>query len=77
MTLQELSKDYAQSAALLLERMRELRQQLKKTQDAETVFWLKRRIAVLSQMRKEAVELAELTAHYYERSYWRNEKYRI
>lgn len=77
MTLQELSKDYAQSAAVLLERMRELRQQLKKTQDAEAVFWLKRRIAVLSQMRKEAVELAELTAHYYERSYWRNEKYRI
>lgn len=77
MTLQELSKDYAQSAAVLLERMRELRQQLKKTQDAEAVFWLKRRMAVLSQMRKEAVELAELTAHYYERSYWRNEKYRI
>ena len=77
MTLQELSKDYAHSAAALLERMRELRQQLKKTQDAEAVFWLKRRIAVLSQMRKEAVELAELTAHYYERSYWRNEKYRI
>ncbi len=77
MTLQELSKEYAQSAAVLLERLRELRQQLKKTQDAEAVFWLKRRMAVLSQMRKEAVELEELTAHYYERGYWRNEKYRI
>lgn len=77
MTLQELSKEYEKSAAILLERIRELRLRLKKAQDAEAIFWLKRRIAVLSQMRKEAVELAELTAHYYERSYWRNEKYRI
>lgn len=77
MTLQELSKEYEKSAAILLERIRELRLRLKKAQDAEAIFWLKRRIAVLSQMRKEAVELAELTAHYYERGYWRNEKYRI
>ena len=41
------------------------------------MFWLKRRTAVLTEMLRQMNELAELTEHYYERGYYRNEKYRI
>ena len=41
------------------------------------LFWLDRRMAALSQMLRQTNELAALTAHYYERGYYRNESYRI
>ena len=43
--------------------------------DPEEIFQLKRRILELTPMLTEMNELAELTAHYYDRGYWRNEKY--
>ena len=75
MTLQELSLCYAEAAVPLRNRLRELRQALEKTEDPEEIWHIKRRIAELTPMLTQMNELAELTAHYYERGYWRSEKY--
>ena len=77
MKLQELSKDYRASAQLLQTRLRELRAALAKEKDPEARWRLKRRIADLTPMLTEMNILAELTEHYYERGYYRNEKYRL
>lgn len=77
MTLAELSASYEAAAVPLRERLRELRQQLAAAQDPEEVFHLKRRIQELTPMLTQVNELAELTAHYYDRGYWRNEKYTL
>ena len=77
MTLTELSADYEASARLLRDRLKLLRQLLRQTGDPEQQWQLKRRIAELTPLLTEMNELAELTAHYYDRGYWRNEKYRI
>lgn len=77
MTLQELSKYYEQSAVLLRRRLRLLRQLLATETDPDEIFHLKRRIRELSPMLTEMNELAELTAHYYDRGYYRNEKYTL
>ena len=77
MTLLELSAQYEQSAQLLRVRLSELRRQKKTAEDRQELFWLERRMAVLSQMLRQTNELAALTAHYYERGYYRNESYRI
>lgn len=77
MTLAELSREYEASAALLRARLRLLRQTLARTEDPEERWHLKRRIAVLTPMLTEMNALAELTARYYERGYYRNEKYRV
>ena len=77
MTLQELSRCYEEAAVPLRTRLRELRQALERTQDPEEVWHIKRRIAELTPMLTQMNELAELTAHYYERGYWRSEKYTV
>lgn len=77
MTLSELSPQYEQAAKLLRERLSELRRRRKTAQQAQELFWLDRRMAVLTQMLRQTNELASLTAHYYERGYYRNESYRI
>lgn len=75
MTLQELSIQYEASAQLLRERSKELRAQLKRAEDPEEIWHLKRRIAELAPMLTQMNELAELTAQYYEKGYYRNENY--
>ena len=77
MTLQEMSKDYASSAALLRARLRLLRQELAVATDPEDIWHLKRRIAELTPMLTQMNKLADLTAHYYERGYYRSEKYTL
>lgn len=77
MTLKEMSGEYEKSAALLRTRLRQLRLALAATDDPEEIWHLKRRIAELTPMLTEMNELAELTAHYYERGYYRNEKYTL
>lgn len=77
MTLAELSREYAQAAVPLRTRMAELRRQLHTAEDPEEIWHLRRRMAELSPMLTQMNELAELTAHYYERGYWRNEKYTL
>ena len=77
MTLRELSEEYEAAAVPLRARLRLLRQLLARTEDPEEIFHLKRRIAELTPMLTQMNELAELTARYYERGYYRNEKYTL
>lgn len=77
MTLREMSRDYEYAASLLRARLKQLRQELASAEDAEEIWHLKRRIAELTPMLTQMNELAELTAHYYERGYWHSEKYTL
>lgn len=77
MTLAEMSREYEASAALLRQRLRQLRLALAQAEDPEEIWHLKRRIAELTPMLTQMNELAELTARYYERGYWRSEKYTL
>ena len=77
MTMLELSRCYEEAAVPLRARLRQLRQLLDQTQDPEEIFHLKRRIQELTPMLTQMNELAELTAHYYDRGYWRSEKYTV
>lgn len=77
MTLQELSAGYEQAAALLRTRLKTLRRALRAAKEPEEQFRLTRRISVLTQILGEMNALAELTAHYYDRGYYRNEKYTL
>ena len=77
MTLIELSACYEAAAVPLRTRLRELRMALAAADDPEEIWHLKRRIAELTPMLTQRNELAELTARYYERGYWRSEKYTV
>ena len=74
MTLRELSQDYRAAAQPLPE---QLRQREKMATDADERFWLSRRKLALGEMLRQMNELADLTEHYYERGYWRSEKYTL
>ena len=77
MELRELSAGYEEAAVLLRKRLRLLRQLLAAEADPEEIWHLKRRIGELTPMLTQMNELAELTARYYERGYYRNEKYTL
>lgn len=77
MTLEQLSLAYQEAAVPLRARLRQLRLELAQAKDPEEMFHLKRRIAELTPMLTQVNELADLTAHYYERGYWRSEKYTL
>ena len=77
MTLAELSRSYEAAAEPLRQRLKELRRQLEQAEDPEEIWHLKRRIHELTPMLTEMNELAELTARYYERGYYRSEKYTL
>ena len=77
MTLLEISRCYEEAAVPLRARLRELRQMLETATDPEEIWHIKRRIQELTPMLTQMNELAELTAHYYERGYYRSEKYTV
>lgn len=77
MTLTELSESYEQAAVLLRRRLSLLRGLIAQTEDPEEIWHLRRRIAQLTPMLTEMNELAELTARYYDRGFWRSEKYTL
>ncbi len=77
MTLYQLSFEYEAAAELLKKRLKLLRQMLSTAQDPEEIWHLKRRIAELTPMLTQTNELMRLTRHYYERGYYRSEKYTI
>lgn len=77
MTLAELSEGYEAAAVLLRARLRTLRAELSKADDPEIIWHLKRRIAELTPILTQMNELRELTAHYYDRGYYRSEKYTV
>ena len=77
MTLLELSAVYADSAAARRLRIAELRAAMGALSDPEELRALRARIAALDPLLREARALAELTAHYYDRSYHKHEKYTL
>ena len=77
MTLAELSLCYEAAAVPLRARLCQLRRELETAKDPEEVWHLKRRIAELTPILTQMNELAELTARYYDRGYWRSEKYTL
>ena len=77
MTLKEMSRCYREAAVPLRQRLKLLRQRLAQADDPEEVWRIKRRIAELTPLLTQMNELAELTEHYYERGYYRNEKYTL
>lgn len=77
MTLKELSRSYREAGELLRGRMRLLRRALKTVEDPEERWHIRREMAELTPILTQMNELAELTERYYERGYWRNEKYTL
>lgn len=77
MTLLQLSEDYASAAELLSGRIALLRQQEKTEEDAERRFMLHRRILDLQPMLRQCRQLHQLTAHYYERGFYRDERFTL
>ncbi len=77
MTLYQISQGYREAAKPLRDRLRQLRKDLTAETDPEAIWHLKRRIAELTPLLTEMNELAELTEHYYDRGYYRNEKYTL
>ncbi len=77
MTLQELSAAYEAAAVPLRARLSQLRKLLAQEEDPEEIWRLQRRIAELTPMLTQMNELADLTAHYYDRGYYRSEKYTL
>ncbi len=77
MTLKQMSQEYHLAAEKLRQRLAFLRRQVKLTQDQERLWRLRREIAELTPVLTQLNELAELTAHYYDRGYYRNAHYTL
>lgn len=77
MKLAALSEGYRLAALPLREKLRDLRLELKTADDPQRRAVLRHEIALLSGILTQCRELAELTAHYYERGFWRNDKYTL
>lgn len=77
MTLLEMSRLYADSAAAIRMRIAELREAVRQTEDAVQIQRLQQRIAALIPLLREVRELSVLTARYYDRSYHKHERYTL
>ena len=77
MTLLEMSVQYADSAALIRARIRELRAEERQQENPEAARGLRRRIDELTPLLRECRELAVLTARYYDRSDHKPERYAL
>ena len=76
-TLREMSYDYQRSAEQLRLRIKALRAAARETDDPERKARIDRRIKDLRPLLQEAKELTVLTRRYYDRRYYRNEKYTL
>ena len=77
MKLAELSPLYEDSARRIQTRMEELRLRLRTTDDPDSVRRLRRRLTELQPMLRQCRQLAQLTAHYYDRSDRRHDASRL
>ena len=76
MTLYQMSYVYREDALRFRMRITVLREQAR-TAEGEDKLRLKRRILELQQLLRQSRELADLTRHYSERGYYRNERYTL
>ena len=77
MRLCELSEGYRLAAVPLRKKLRLLRLELKQADELSERAALRQEIALLSGIMTQCRELEELTAHYYERGFYRDEKYTL
>lgn len=77
MKLVELSPLYEDSARRIQTRMEELRLRLRTTDDPDSARCLRRRLTELQPMLRQCRQLAQLTAHYYDRSDRRHDASRL
>lgn len=77
MTLYQMSFVYREDALRFRMRITALREQARSAATREERECFKRRILELQQLLRQSRELAELTRHYYERGYYRSEKYTL
>ena len=77
MLLSEMSLDYERDQLAFHSRIKELRAAAKAETDPRRAAALEARARDLEPLRREARELADLTARYYERGYYRNEQYTL
>ena len=77
MTLLEVSALYTDSAVAIRGRIAQLREAARDQTDQELSRALQQRIAELVPLLRETRELAALTAHYYDRSYHKHERYTL
>ena len=77
MTLYQISCTYREDAAVFRARIVALRAEARAAGTRVEGDALRRRIAELQALRRQSSELAELTRHYYERSYYRDKKYTL
>lgn len=75
MTLFEMSVLYADSAARLRMRIAELQTAARQEVDPNVVRSLNRRVEMLVPLLREMRELADLTAHYYDKRCCKHDKY--
>ncbi len=76
MTLHEMSYTYREDALRFRMRITHLRVQAEGA-PPEEARRLQQRITELQTLLRQSRELAELTQHYYERNFYRNEKYTV
>lgn len=77
MQLKELSSGYEEAAVLLQTKLRELRKALRSSPDPQERARLRHEIAFLSGILTQCRQLRALTAHYYERSFYRDKRYTL
>lgn len=77
MTLLEISEAYRDSESAIRLRVLQLRELERRETDRERARSLQFRIDTLMPILREMRELAQLTAHYYDRGYFRNVKYTL
>lgn len=77
MSLEALAQEYRASAEPIRQRLREIRRLRKQAATSDERLRLQYRELRLTQMLHQLNQVAELLEHYYERSYYRNENYRI
>ena len=75
MKLCELSDGYKEAAKSVNKQIAQLRKAMKATNDPQERSALQYRLAQLYAILTQCNELQELTEHYYERGYIRNDKY--
>lgn len=71
-TLDEMSKSYAESAALLRDRISLLRQQMAQAPTQKEKLQLRQRIKELTPILTDMNAMAEITAKYYQPSHYRD-----
>lgn len=76
-SLKELSELYDDAYQLLRGRNKELRARYKASEDPNEKYALKRRMADLDPLLRQSKEMRDICLHYYEKGFFRNEKYTI